>query len=95
MKFQLFKYYKENESIQERDLQLFRLGDHWLFDFNFYRGVFKSYGLDVQFNPMYPMNDLFSIRVHWGRYNVAFGFIQRHFDFDYGSWEEILETDTP
>ena len=89
MKFQLFKYYKENSKIQERDLQLFRLGDHWLFDFNIYHGVFTSYGLDVQFNPMYPMNDLFSIRVHWGRCSIAFGFIQRHFDFD--SWDEIRD----
>ena len=82
MKFQLHKYYAEDGVIQDRDLLLFRLGDYWLFDLNFYRGVFLSYGIDVQFSPMYPLNDLFSIRIHCGRYNFSFGFIQRHFDFD-------------
>jgi 2-hydroxychromene-2-carboxylate isomerase len=92
MKFQLYKYYGNDEGIHEKDLQLFRIGDHWLFDFNFYKGRFKSYGLDVHFNPMYPLNDLFSVRIHWCHHSVSFGFVQRDFCFD--EWDDLIDLDT-
>ena len=82
MKFELFKYYSGDEGIREKDLQLFRIGKYWLFDFNFYRGKFKSYGLDIIFNPMVPLNDLFYTRLHLGSAAFGFGILQRHFDFD-------------
>jgi len=87
MKFQLYKYYKEAERIQERDLSLFRLWGYWLFDFNFYRGVFKSYGLDVQFNLMYPLNELLTVRLCCGIYSFSIGLLQRDFDMD--SWDDL------
>ena len=64
MKFELFRYYGGDGGIREKDLQLFRIGKYWLFNFNFYKGRFKSYGLDIMFNPMVPLNDLFYIRLH-------------------------------
>jgi hypothetical protein len=92
MKFQLYKYYGGDEGIYERDLQIFRIGNHWLFDFNFYKGRFKSYGLDLLFSPMVPMNDLFYTRLHLGKVAFGFGILQRHFDFD--DWEDLTDLDT-
>jgi hypothetical protein len=92
MKFQLFKYCGSDKGLYQKDLQLFRTGNYWLFNFNFYRGRFKSYGLDVQFSPMCPVSELFSVRAHWGPYNIAFGFVQRHFDFD--EWDDLTDLDT-
>ena len=95
--FELYRWYKQDDSVisRERDLSILRIGKYWLLNFNMYDTlVMRSVGVTANFGFSWPLGDLFALNLYLYKKNFSFSILQKDYahldeDIDWGGPSEL------
>ncbi len=86
----VFKSSGTDNNWVERELSVLRIGDRWLFEISYYKGCFKSWGIDLTLTPRVPLSEVAAVRAYWGRHIIGFSLLPKHYLWD----DDIIWSDT-